>query len=129
MLWRDCLLLFLGGGFGSVCRFLIGGWGKNWWPTLSFPIGTFIVNLLGCFLIGLFLTCVEKNSGLRPQLAILLSTGFCGGFTTFSSFAHENNSLLQQENQWIFIAYMGLSIILGLIFNQTGILLARKLPI
>lgn len=129
MAWRDFLWVFLGGGLGSVCRFGIGLMSKSWFPNALWPLGTFCVNMLGCFLIGVCLSAAEKHPALKPQLVFFLSTGFCGGFTTFSSFAHESNGLLSQEHQGLMILYMGVSFALGLFFNQMGMLLVKKLPI
>jgi len=126
MLWRECLLVFLGGGLGSVSRFLIGVGIKQWW-TASFPLGTFIVNILGCFLIGCFLGLVDRHGEYKPQLVFLLSTGFCGGFTTFSSFTYENLTLIQQENYQTAFFYIFASLSIGLLCAYTGIICVKKL--
>ena len=105
---KSILLVALGGGVGSVCRYLI-----SILNTTSYPWGTFAVNILGSLLIGLLVGCVNKGS-LSPELKLLLVTGFCGGFTTFSTFSKESLSLLQSGQLSTFLFYVLLSLLLGI---------------
>ena len=81
---RNLLLVALGGGLGSVCRYLVSRMVES-----SFPWGTFAVNILGSLLIGLLVALVGKGI-VSNEIKLLLVTGFCGGFTTFSTFANES---------------------------------------
>jgi fluoride exporter len=121
---KNILLVFIGGGLGSSLRFLLSRY-----ITLAvestFPFATLSVNIAGCFLIGVILT-LSKSGSINTALTIFLATGFCGGFTTFSTFAFENNTLLEFR-QLIFVAlYVALSVALGIMATYFGIILIRK---
>ncbi len=123
-LFRDFLIVGFGSFFGGGCRFLVSKAAAAMVAT-SFPLGTFIVNLLGCFLIGFFSGLPFPNFGLPPQTKLLLTTGFCGGFTTFSTFMNENLSLLSGGNNLYFFLYLVGSFALGLLFVWGGMAAAR----
>lgn len=118
------LAVFLGGGFGSVLRYLINRWVLNWFHS-SFPIGTFLVNAVGCFLIGFFIFSINRSDILPWRL--FLVTGFCGGFTTFSSFAFENIELIQNHQIGIWLLYTSLSVVVGFLFAWLGIVTGKNL--
>ena len=85
-------------------------------PENSFPYGTFAVNIIGSFLIGLFMGLAVKNSSaIHTNTLIFLTTGFCGGFTTFSAFAQENYALLKAGDLTSFFIYTTGSILIGLL--------------
>lgn len=117
---KAIIIVFTGSGIGGVARYGMQTWLLRLYPGI-FPLGTFIVNLLGCFLIGLFYAISEKNNVLAPEWRIALTTGFCGGFTTFSTFAYENVFLLKAGNYSTLLLYIIASVLLGLTGVFAGI--------
>lgn len=107
---RNLVYIFLGGGLGSVARYLISSFTQKIWHVGSFPLGTFLVNFIGCFIIGFFVSYFAKSDS---SLKYMLIAGFCGGFTTFSTFSVENYSLWQNQQYGILSLYVLLSVILG----------------
>ena len=122
---KNFLLVFIGGGFGSGLRYLVGKYLNS--SLGSFPIGTFTVNIIGSLLIGLILGYAAKENSLSQNQVLLLATGFCGGFTTSSAFAHENFQLLKTGDIMQFSIYTISSIVVGLIAVFIGIYLAKNL--
>ena len=106
------LLVFVGGGFGSVLRYLIGRYFE--FAEKDVFSGTFIVNVLGSLLIGIFFGLAERNHTLSPNQTLLLATGFCGGFTTFSTFALENTALIRSGNYLNLFLYISVTVIVGI---------------
>lgn len=113
------LLAGVGGFVGTCLRYLTGRL-CHLWSLGGFPLGTFVVNVAGCFVIGALLGLAEQKNLLSPTMNVMLVTGFCGGFTTFSSFADDIFLLMQQRHWGIFILYMGLSLVLGIIMVWLG---------
>ncbi|MDT0556786.1 fluoride efflux transporter CrcB [Patiriisocius hiemis] len=109
---KALLYVFLGGGLGSMLRYLVGIYTASF--TTSFPYGTFIVNIIGSFIIGIIFGLTLKNTSQSGDLILLLIIGFCGGFTTFSSFAFENYNFLKNGEITVFATYTIASIVLGL---------------
>jgi len=122
---KNFLLVFIGGGFGSGLRYLIGKYLNS--SLGSFPVGTFTVNIIGSLLIGLILGYAAKENSLSQNQVLLLATGFCGGFTTFSAFANENFQLLKTGDIMQFSIYTISSIVVGLIAVFIGIYIAKNL--
>lgn len=115
---KELFYVFVGGGIGSVLRFMV----SMLWQHLSlhprfenivFPWPTLCVNILGCMLISIFYRYSEEW-GVSPEMRLLLTTGLCGGFTTFSTFSYEGINLLRQGYTSTYVLYLVLSIILGL---------------
>ena len=113
------LLVGLGGFIGSVLRFLTSTFMNKNFPSL-FPYGTFTVNVIGCFIIGVIYTLTEEKEILSNENRLLLATGFCGGFTTFSAFSIENLALLKDGQYLLVLIYILLSVITGLLFTYLG---------
>lgn len=113
------LFVFLGGGVGSVLRYWIG---KEFNTTsgAAFPTGTLLVNLTGSLLIGLFWGIAEKSNQLTSPIQLLLITGFCGGFTTFSAFSQESLLLLKAGNWYWGFGYILITIGAGLLLTGAG---------
>ncbi|MCF0172230.1 MAG: fluoride efflux transporter CrcB [Bacteroidales bacterium] len=117
------MLIAGAGGFAGTClRYLIGVFAKQW-GSGAFPLGTFIVNALGCFIIGVVSGLSEKSGILNSNHVILLATGFCGGFTTFSAFANEAWILGSKGDMLMSLLYVSASIIAGILCVWIGRLL------
>ncbi len=120
---KHLLLVFLGGGFGSVLRFLIGKYLNS--TETGIPYGTFVANILGSLLIGIILGLAAKNDSLTQNQTLLLATGFCGGFTTFSTFAYENHVFLKSGDFTSFAFYTIASFIVGFLAVFLGMFLVK----
>lgn len=108
---KALLLVFLGGGLGSTLRYGVGKY-LNSTPD-GFPYGTFAANIIGSLLIGIILGMAAKNNSISDNTMLFLATGFCGGFTTFSTFAYENHEFLKSGDFSLFALYTIGSFIVG----------------
>jgi len=119
-------LVFLGGGFGSVCRYLIGvGWGRL---GIRFPFpATFGVNVLGGLLMGLLIGWLGLRGGTQQStLRILLAIGVLGGFTTFSSYSLETVLMIERKGYALAAAYAVSSAVFAILAVMVGLFIARK---
>lgn len=122
---KQVLLVFIGGGFGSVLRYLIGKYLNS--AESGIPYGTFAANVIGSLLIGLILGLAAKNNTLSSNQTLLLATGFCGGFTTFSTFAYENHVLLKSGDFMNFAIYTIASFVIGFLAVFFGMYLVKTI--
>ena len=116
---KSLLIVGTGSFIGGAMRYLLSTYMKNI-CSQGFPWGTLAVNLLGCFLFGIFFAIFSKNSSTYSTLYLLLTTGICGGFTTFSTFANESVQMLQGGNVVGFAGYIAASVIFGLALMALG---------
>jgi fluoride exporter len=123
---KTLIIIALGGGIGSVFRYLTALFVNKYFAS-SFPYATFLTNIFGCLLIGLFYGLFEKNINLSSELRFFLITGFCGGYTTFSTFSNENIQLLESNQMLIAFLYMGLSVFVGLIATWLGLWIVKTI--
>ncbi|TPN84667.1 fluoride efflux transporter CrcB [Aquimarina algicola] len=120
---KQLFLVFVGGGAGSVARYII----SKYLNTSSIPYGTFTANILGSLFIGIILGISLKNNTLSQNTVAFLATGFCGGFTTFSTFAYENHTFLKSGDILNFFIYSIGSFTIGLLFVFLGVFISNKL--
>lgn len=125
-MFKTILIVGTGGFMGSVARYLTQVYVEKLFHT-TFPLGTFIANILGSFIIGIVFAFAEKGNLMSPEWRIFLTVGFCGGFTTFSSFAYNNFSFLKDQTFWPFFLNIGLSVIVGILAVYLGVLLVRSI--
>lgn len=120
---KQVLLVFIGGGFGSALRYLLSKYLNS--PGFNLPYGTLLVNVMGSLLIGLVIGYAVKSTSLSETNMLLIATGFCGGFTTFSAFTLENHAFLKNGDYMSFVIYTIGSIILGLLAVFAGFYLSK----
>ncbi len=119
------LIVGAGGFAGAVFRYFLSAWiGQRWGR--SFPLGTFVINISGSFLIGLLMTLMTVKLMVNPQWRLLLIVGFLGAYTTFSTFEYETGGLLN-DGEWILAALnVLLSVVLGFAALKIGEMIARS---
>lgn len=120
---RQLALVFLGGGLGSILRFMLSTFLNSY--KSGIPYGTFAANILGSLLIGIILGLAAKNETLSANTVLFLATGFCGGFTTFSSFAYENHIFLRSGDFINFAFYTLASFVIGFAMVFLGIWIVK----
>ena len=120
---KEIILVFLGGGIGSALRYLIGQYLNSSKYTL--PYGTLLVNVLGSLIIGVILGLALKNSSISNNTILFIATGFCGGFTTFSAFAFENQAFLKSGDLASFALYTITTLVISILAVFIGIWLVR----
>ena len=122
MIW----LVALGGALGSVSRFLLG-------PALqrafsaTFPVGTLVINIAGSLILGFVMRLAIEGVNVTPEARAFIAVGFCGGFTTFSTFSYETIQLLEDGEGWRTALYVTASVLLSLAAAFAGLVAAREL--
>ena len=120
----NCLFVGLGGAIGSILRYLIGLIPVK--ENFSFPVKTFFINIIGCFVIG-FVVSLNLKNNLNPKLLLFLKVGVCGGFTTYSTFGLETFELIKSGQILIAILYTLLSLIIGISFVYIAYWITNKI--
>ncbi|MCR5217056.1 MAG: fluoride efflux transporter CrcB [Treponema sp.] len=120
----NCLIVTLGGGLGACARYLIGLIPLK--EAFTFPVKTLLINLLGCFVIGLIAALASKTSSLSPKTVLFIKTGICGGFTTFSTFALESEGLIKSGHLGLALLYVALSLAGGIALVLAGQIVAGE---
>jgi CrcB protein len=120
---KQLILVFLGGGIGSALRYGIGQYLNI--PKYTLPYGTLLVNIIGSLIIGVILGLALKNSSISNNTILFIATGFCGGFTTFSAFAFENQAFLKSGDLASFAFYTITTLVIGILAVFIGIWLVR----
>ncbi|MET0534501.1 MAG: fluoride efflux transporter CrcB [Steroidobacter sp.] len=125
---KSILLVALGGAVGSVARFKLSGWVLQQSPDWRFPAGTFVVNVIGCFIAGLLAGLAVKQDVFTPEARVFLVAGLLGGFTTFSAFGLETLLLLKRGQAGIAVANIVASVAIGLLVAWLGYGISARGP-
>lgn len=121
---KNILLVVLGSAAGGGLRYVISTFIQQ--KTIGkFPMGTFTVNMLGCFMMGLIFGLADRNSSTQSSIILLFATGFCGGFTTFSAFAYENINLFKSQLNLLALSYILLSVLVGIFAVKWGMTIIK----
>lgn len=120
------MIIGAGGFLGSVARYLTQQSFSRILPVV-FPYGTLTVNILGCFLIGIIYALADRSNALSPEWRLFLTTGFCGGFTTFSAFSLEAYNLMRDEEYFFLSLYVSMSVVMGIFATFLAITIIRSL--
>jgi len=123
---RIVLLIGAGGFLGTIARYLTQQGISKFLPVI-FPYGTLTVNIVGCFLIGVFYALADRGNAISPEWRLFLTTGFCGGFTTFSTFTYETYNLIREEQYLYVSVYIAASVIIGILATIIAITLIRAI--
>lgn len=123
---KQFLLIFLGGGTGSILRYYLGRSLQGYFAS-PFPYGTLGVNIIACFILGLLVGLADSSIPLSASSKLLLITGFCGGLSTFSAFSYESVHLMQEGKYGYLVLYVVLSVLLCMGATFGGLLLGTRL--
>lgn len=115
----------LGGALGAVARYGVSLLVARFW-TADFPLGTFLINVSGSFILGFFATFAAERTALDPLWRLLVATGFVGAYTTFSTFEYETQRLTESGEAALAVANVAASVVAGFIAVQLGVMIARR---
>jgi len=118
------MMVAVGGSIGATTRYLVSTWAAERFGT-DFPYGTLIVNVVGCFIIGVFMTLATERMIVSPYWRLLITVGFVGGLTTFSSYSYETFKLLQEADVLMAMSNLLGNLIIGFFTTWLGISAAR----
>ena len=121
---KELTYVFIGGGLGSLVRFLLGKW-VNAFHNYHFPFGTFAVNIIACFALGIIIGLADHKHILSPATRLFWAVGFCGGFSTFSAFSSETLTLFQQGQNSTMLLYILLSVVVCVTATFGGLFIAE----
>ena len=121
---KNFLIVGVGGAVGSMLRYAVQKFFQAQ-TAAAFPTGTLLVNIAGCFLIGILWSLVSRSLTWNDEMKLLLMTGFCGGFTTFSAFTLEGIGLLKENRTVLFVIYLTASVLGGLLATFIGIRIVK----
>ena len=121
---RAILFVGIGGGLGSILRYMISAFVGKHIP-IVFPMGTLLVNISGCFLIGVIYSIFARHNDFNSEWRLFLITGICGGYTTFSTFSYDGLVLLKQGSNLSFMLYVLGSVVIGLLATFAGVALFK----
>ena len=121
---KNFLIVGLGGASGSMLRYAVQKIFQVQ-TAAAFPTGTLLVNIAGCFLIGILWSMISRSLTWNEEMKLLLMTGFCGGFTTFSAFTLEGIGLLKENRTVLFVIYLSASVLGGLLATFIGIRIVK----
>ena len=119
-------IIGLGGFLGAVARYIVALWIGQKWGRI-FPLGTFVVNISGCFLVSLLMSLLTEKYMASPQLRLFLVIGFLGAYTTFSTFEYETGNLVKDGEWSIALANIILSVTAGFVALKLGELMAKSI--
>lgn len=122
-MFKTLLIIGSGSFIGGIARYVLGKLAQEQ-AGIDFPLGTLLVNITGCFLIGIIYGLSDKEL-VNPDWRFFLATGVCGGYTTFSSFSYESIALLREGETAPFFLYVGVSMVFGLIATWLGIIVTK----
>lgn len=123
---KELLAVMAGGALGAAARYYVGVWSAGRWPG-AFPLGTLIVNLAGCFVIGLFMSLTLERWIVSPSVRLFVTVGFLGGLTTFSSFSYETLQLAQSNHATSALVSAALNVLGGILAAWIGASLGKYL--
>lgn len=122
---KELLYIFLESGIGGITRYGLGKW-INGFHSTNFPFGTIVVNILACFVLGLVVGLADGRQIISYHGRLFWVIGFCGGFSTFSTFSHETLTLLQTGNHITNIIYIIVSVVICLLATFAGVFISSK---
>jgi CrcB protein len=123
---KNVLLIGLAGGLGTIARYLVALGAGRLFPATSFPLGTFTVNVVGCFLVAAIAQVAMNPSYISPTMRLVLTTGFMGGLTTYSSFDYETTLFLQQRAWGMGLCYFAATVVACFVAGLLGFAVAGR---